>query len=226
MGKLSRGEKGEEIVQEAFKALSFPYYLINNLVLEDKKNFTHQIDHIVITQKGIYVIETKNYYGEISTNANDSIWLRRIKDKVDTFGNPIHQNQSHIRAIKDLIGNKYEYISLVVFVRNNAPYMPDDNVINLDDLMLFMNEYPTNSHITLEEMKKIYISLLNFESDASQKDHLNHIKELKEKRKENQSIISKSIETRICPKCKNTLVLQGNLLRCSNKRCKFEIKIN
>ena len=66
----------------SFKALSFPYYLIDNLVLEDKKNFTHQIDHIVITQKGIYVIETKNYYGEISTNANDSIWLRRIKDKV------------------------------------------------------------------------------------------------------------------------------------------------
>lgn len=225
MSRYTRGEKGEEIVSESFKGLQFPYYLINNLMLEDKKGFTHQIDHILICYKGIFVIETKNYYGVIDSNANDSIWIRTIGTKRDTFGNPMHQNQSHIRAIKDIIGTKFEYISLVVFVRNNAPYMPDDNVINFSDLLLFINEYPNNQTLDEESMAKINKILLLYESDASQKDHLSHIDSLKKKRVDNQNMIRHAIESRICPKCGKKLILAGNSLSCSNPKCKFNIKL-
>lgn len=226
MSRFTRGEQGEKLVGESFKDLPFPYYLINNLMLEDKKGFTHQIDHILICFKGIFVFETKNYYGEIDTNANDSIWIRRIGNKRDTFGNPMHQNQSHVRAIKDIVGKDFEYIPCVVFVRNNAPYMPDDNVINFSDLLLFINEYPNNQTLSEANMALINKTLLLYESDASQKDHLNHIDSLKEKRIKNQKMIRSAIESRICPHCKKTLVLQGNSLVCTNPRCKFKIDLS
>ena len=134
MSKFSRGEKGENIVAERLAKVNMPHYLINNLMLEDVRGGTHQIDHIFISHKGIFVIETKNYYGEISDNANDSIWLRRVNDRVERIANPMIQNSSHIRVIKEILKQDFEFISLVVFVKNNAPYMPDDNVINFSDL--------------------------------------------------------------------------------------------
>lgn len=224
MSKFTRGEKGEEVVSLELSKSKIPHRLINNLMLEDRKGGTHQVDHIFICHKGIFVIETKNYYGEISDNANDSIWLRRVNGKVDRFANPLHQNSSHIRTIKEIIGKKFEFISLVVFVKNNAPYMPDDNVIDLNNLLLFINEYPNNSEISNDQIEKIYTTLLYAESDIQQNSHLENIKQIRENRNKRQEEIKEAIETRVCPKCKSKLENTENGLKCTNKRCNFKVE--
>lgn len=224
-GCTNRGDKGEEKVIAVLNKYKKPFLLINNLMLEDKSGHTHQCDHIFINEQGIFVIETKNYFGNVSNNCNDSIWIRSDAKKTNTFGNPIYQNISHIRVLKSILKNDYNFVSVVVFVQNNAPYMPDDNVINLEDLMLFLNEYPGKKILSEETIKAIYTTLLFAESDKSQKSHLDHINEIKKKRIENQKMIAKALESRICPKCKTPLKEENGILYCPNKKCKFKINL-
>ena len=66
MSKLSRGQKGEEIVSDILNSIKEYHHLLNNVTFKNKRSeMTHQIDHILIHPHGVFVIETKNYYGEI-----------------------------------------------------------------------------------------------------------------------------------------------------------------
>src|SRR5688572_22903440 len=75
------------------------YKVINGLVLEyDGK--TTQIDHLVISDFGLFVIETKNYQGWILGNDNSEYWTQVIFKRKEKFYNPVKQNLGHIRALK------------------------------------------------------------------------------------------------------------------------------
>lgn len=58
-----KGISGEKEVTTALQKLNDSYYLLNDVVLYPKAG---NIDHIVLGPNGIFVIETKNYKGEIS----------------------------------------------------------------------------------------------------------------------------------------------------------------
>ena len=49
-------------------------YLINNLCFKDEEGYSSEIDHILITKAGVFVIETKSNYGKIYGNENDIMW--------------------------------------------------------------------------------------------------------------------------------------------------------
>ena len=78
---------------------------------------TSQIDHVVVSNYGIFVIETKNYKGWILGNEYDDYWTQIIFKRKEKLRNPIKQNFGHIRALeehlKEFIGVKS--ISIVVF---------------------------------------------------------------------------------------------------------------
>ena len=59
-----KGSIGEKIVSKKLNKLDNKYYVINDLLLATEK-VTSQIDHVVISIYGIFVIETKNYSGTI-----------------------------------------------------------------------------------------------------------------------------------------------------------------
>jgi hypothetical protein len=78
------------------------YHLLNHITLK-LKNGTTQIDHILVSRFGVFVIETKDYKGWIFANAKHATWtqvLYRLKFK---FQNPIFQNMLHVRAVQDLL---------------------------------------------------------------------------------------------------------------------------
>ena len=53
------GKRGEEFVHDILTNLSEEYYILDDIVLETQRGTT-QIDHIVVSKYGIFVIETKN----------------------------------------------------------------------------------------------------------------------------------------------------------------------
>ena len=55
-----RGFMGEFWVKQELKKLPKKKYIILNDIMLEDTNGTHQIDHIVISRYGIYVIEMKN----------------------------------------------------------------------------------------------------------------------------------------------------------------------
>ena len=67
-----RGFMGEFWVKLKLKKLPKNKYInLNNIMLQDN-NGIHQIDHIVLSNHSIFVIETKNYYGLIKGKEFDN----------------------------------------------------------------------------------------------------------------------------------------------------------
>jgi hypothetical protein len=63
-----------------------------------------QIDHIVISRKGIFCIETKNLNGLLKGNVQDQNWTHiNGKGKKNIIYNPIFQNHSHIKHLSKVL---------------------------------------------------------------------------------------------------------------------------
>ena len=95
---------GEVVVSRELQAnFSGPdCHLLNHITLKIKDGTT-QIDHILVSRFGVFVIETKDYKGWIFANAKHATWtqvLYRVKFK---FQNPIFQNMRHVRAVEELL---------------------------------------------------------------------------------------------------------------------------
>lgn len=91
-------------------------HVLNNITLKYGDGTT-QIDHILITQNGIIVIETKHYSGWLFANEKQKQWTQVIFKVKNKFQNPIFQNKRHVQAVQQLLDfiPKEQIQSLVVF---------------------------------------------------------------------------------------------------------------
>lgn len=118
--RTSKGRIGEHQVAHILSKLSKDRYrIINNLLLRTSSGSTTQVDHIVISQYGIFVIETKFYKDWIYGGENSEYWTQNIYGHKYSLRNPIHQNQGHIRALKHHLKDfgDIPFISIVAFFR-------------------------------------------------------------------------------------------------------------
>lgn len=223
MSKTTRGQKGEKKVKDILKKIKEYHKVLNDITfVVGKTEMSHQIDHVLIHPHGVFVIETKNYFGEIICETHDSFWLKVIKGKAEKIANPLKQNKSHMIVIKRLLDNKYDVIPVVVFVKNNAPYI-DDNAINMKDLLLFIDSYPYKKELDKKEINAIYTSLKSKSSDISKKEHLENIGYLKEFKKEFRLEMEYAIENHLCPRCDSEMIINGLEYHCS--KCDFKFKL-
>lgn len=215
----TRGKHGENKVRFIIgETIEGEQYVINDLIIEENGK-SSQIDHIVINPRGIFVIETKNYSGEIYGSENQREWTQvlaygKVKNKLY---NPLKQNATHIYNVKKIIG-KLPIHSLVVFVQNNTYHIEANNVIPLSSLKSTLNY--GQSVLTIEQMKTVYNLLLANKSNISTKEHVENIRTQKW-----------NTEHGICPRCRGNLVLRngkyGDFWGCSNyPKCKFIKKEN
>ena len=222
MSKISRGDKGESLVKDELEKINEYHYVFNDVTFENKKSgMTHQIDHILIHPHGVFVIETKNYYGEIIVNNNQ--WIKIVNNERINISNPLLQNKSHAITLYKILKGEYEIIPVVVFVKNNAPYLPDDNAINLSDLLLFIDSYPYDHKYKKTTIDKIKDKISKRISDVDKKEHVENISYLKQIRKENQDEIRYAIENRKCPRCSSPMINKNNVFMCPH--CFFKFKI-
>lgn len=114
------GRSGERFVSRKLHKLDPAHYrILNDLMLPSKGNSSAtQIDHAVVSNYGIFCIETKAYKGWIFGNANQEYWTQVIYRYKERFYNPLRQNFAHAKAIENLLGPqrlKAPIISLVAF---------------------------------------------------------------------------------------------------------------
>lgn len=225
--KLKRGEQGEKLAASILDADQSFHRLINNLVLLGENQVSHQIDHILIRENGIFVIETKNYYGNITGLEDDSYWKKTFfvkgKIKTETFHNPLKQNQSHIRIIKRVIGKDYSIYCFVVFIQNNAEGIDLFNVCGLNDILKRINLITADNPLSKETIESIYNTLLDNEAYINDEMHLESINKIKKDRRDYQKELRKAIEKKICPQCGGILSITNGGLRCT--KCNNFIKI-
>ncbi len=114
------GRSGERFVAKRLSQLgSINYRVLNDLLLPSNGSLAAtQIDHVVISDFGIFCIETKAYSGWIFGNAKDEYWTQVIYRHKERIYNPLRQNYAHVKAIEELILTRYpkaQIISLVAF---------------------------------------------------------------------------------------------------------------
>lgn len=78
------------------------YHLMNHVTLR-MKDGTTQVDHILVSRFGVFVIETKNYKGWIFANAKQQNWTQVLFHYRFKFQNPLFQNDRHVRAVQGFL---------------------------------------------------------------------------------------------------------------------------
>lgn len=118
LAKAFKGWFGEAVISVAKKiALDGDIYREVNNVTLPTSNGTTQIDHIIVSRYGIFVLETKNMEGWIFGSENQPKWTQSFRKSRFQFQNPLHQNYRHIKALEEFLGLPTEkFHSVVCFV--------------------------------------------------------------------------------------------------------------
>lgn len=98
-----RGYIGELKVRIKLNKLNKKEYIVLNDIMINIEDRTHQIDHIVLSRYGIFVIEMKNYYGLIVGEDINDKWIQYLGKNKSYFKNPLYQNYGHIKSLERLL---------------------------------------------------------------------------------------------------------------------------
>jgi restriction system protein len=178
-----KGFIGELIVNLSAKLMldRSAYHLIRNVTLPTAAGTT-QIDHIIVSTFGVFVIETKNYTGWIFGRANQRMWTQKIYKRSQQFQNPLHQNYGHVRTLQDLLGLESGVIhSLIVFVGDSTfkTEMPE-NVTTTGGYIRFIKSRKQRL-LSPEQVAEIVQRIGSGRLKASlktSKEHVQHVKRI------------------------------------------------
>lgn len=112
-----------------------------NLVLPTPQGGWTEIDQLLITSYGIFVLEVKNYRGWIFGTPERPNWTVQHFRRKHQFMNPIHQNAKHCRAVAALLGLPLSQVRSVVAFSRRARFktlMPD-HVLHIDQVPRYIS---------------------------------------------------------------------------------------
>jgi len=215
------GAEGENEVSELLKRLPSDYREISDVIIPTKYGTT-QIDHVVVSPYGIFVIETKNYSGWIFGSNNSKKWKQTFKTESHYFYNPIKQNWAHIYALSELLNLYIKSFKPVVVFSDEATLNVESTtpVINMRELKSYILSF-SHEIFTHEQVEEIYTIIDKQDLDGTDIEE-QHVRTLKYKiAKQNETIAQGK-----CPRCNGKLVLRngkyGQFYGCSNyPHCRF-----
>ena len=90
------------------------YQRVHDVIIPAKIGTT-QIDHIILSIYGIFVIETQNFSGLIFGSPTDSTWYQSQFGRKYRFQNPLHRNSRHIKSLSRYLNLEERFFKSVVF---------------------------------------------------------------------------------------------------------------
>ena len=197
-----KGVFGEFLVNRLLSKLpESDYTLIKDVTLPTSDGTT-QVDHIVVSKYGIFVVETKNMKGWIFGSARQKQWTQKIYRHSSKFQNPLHQNYKHIKALETLLGCSEEHLhSVIVFIGDSTfkTEMPPNvtyargsirYIQQFNDVVFSDNDYARlTESINRLKLKRGVITDLK---------HRKHVKE----------VVASKVSSNECPRCGSEMVLR------------------
>ena len=180
------------------------YKIIRNVMLP-ADDATTQMDHVVVSRFGIFVIETKNYQGWIFGSENDAQWTQQIFKKKSRFQNPLRQNYKHTATLADLTGIPHDYFKSVVVFGGDATFKTEmpANVIHAGDLIEFIRAQ-TKVIIKDEQVPEIVAAISEWAGTVSKELKSQHVENIRR----SKGPVSVGADAPSCPKCGSTMVLR------------------
>jgi len=219
-----KGVLGEYGVARKLRRLKKSDYIVYNDIYLKNGGRSKQIDHLIISIYGVFVIETKNYKGWIFGNENAKHWTQTLYNKKYKLYNPVIQCWSHINFLKkissDFTGLKY--FPIVVFagsgklkrIKSSVPVIYKRKILRT----IRRNK---KIHLTHDQLKVIdrLIKQAIVDKKNIKKKHRSFAKRVKKWGK-------KRSVPRFCPKCGGKLELKngnyGKFYGCSKfPECRY-----
>lgn len=207
---------GEHWVKEVLSKLDKNVYTVLNDILIYVDGKSMQIDHIVVSKFGIFVIETKQYNGYITGSKYDKRWVRHTRRKKYYYENPIRQNYGHVLGVCELLGLDENKVFNVVCIPSRAVLKVDDDgeLTRYETLLPKIKRYNIEVLDNVSEIVNI-IKSSNVIRTEARKQHISDVK---------NSVVQ--VNDKQCPKCGGVLILRngkyGNFIGCSNyPKCRY-----
>lgn len=215
-----KGKCGESIVSQILQKMNGYSYTLNNIMINDNGK-SRQIDHIFISEYGVFVIETKNYGGTIYGRETSTEWKQYLNKKCFNFKNPIHQNYGHEEIVKKVLEDVTDKIySLVVFTRRcQLKVEVTSPVIYEDQLIVYIKN--KGKVLEKEKIDEIY-RILNENKITNEEAIKNHNYNVQKYVEYKENIANGGK----CPRCNGQLIKRqgknGAFYGCSNyPRCRY-----
>ena len=203
------------------------YRLLKDVTLPTPQGST-QIDHVIVSRFGLFVIETKNMKGWIFGNPTHKSWTQQIYRRKHSFQNPLHQNHLHMMTLKSLLGLSDNQLHSVIFFIGDCTFktpMPQ-NVMNRG-LIRYVKGI-TTPVLAESEVAHVVDTIQQGRLAANWQTHRQHVTQLKTRHADpsanhvstrepvrqsvanppSQSVSPPDNPPPICPRCGSTMVLR------------------
>ena len=195
------------------------YRRFHNLIIPSK-NGTTQLDHLLVSPYGLFIVETKNKKGWIFGSGDQSKWTQSIYGKKYSFQNPLRQTFRQKKVLSEYLGVDESIIRTVVFFVGDCKFKTrlPENVLN-SRLGKYIKQFkdPIIDHLEIDRIV-LQIQRHELESSLTNRDHVRSLRE-------------RHSSTTVCPKCGSNLVERTarkgpkeglKFLGCENyPRCRF-----
>ncbi len=179
-----KGRIGEKIVARALAKHLDPtvYKTVNDVIIPDQSGGTTQIDHVVFSMLGIFVVETKNMRGWIYGDEKSPQWTQVIYRYRHQFQNPFRQNYKHIKCLAGLLGIDDSLLNhAIVFIGdcriNNDLTIPPSLVKNGQELAAYIETFkkPVFSAPEIRELVNRLSRVMLTPSHNLERAHIAHV---------------------------------------------------
>ncbi|MFQ3291574.1 NERD domain-containing protein [Reinekea sp.] len=208
------------------------YHLIKNATIPTADGTT-QIDHIVVSTYGIFVVETKNMKGWIFGSQNQKQWTQKIFKRSYKFQNPLHQNYKHTKTLEDCLGIDPESIfSVIVFIGDSTfKTKVPKNVTYAGGCIRYIKSLK-DERLSHQEVLEVIEKIESGRLQRGLKTNIRHTAHVKAIVEAKESDLSESL----CPKCGSEMLLKvakkgsnagDQFWGCSTfPKCRAIVKVN
>lgn len=233
------GKHGEKLTERELKLVQLfgrKGKILRNVYLPKENGETSEVDVIYITQKGIFVFESKNYSGWIFGDEKEQYWTAMLPNKEkNKFYNPIKQNRTHLKWMKEYVGDDIPLFSIIVFserceLKKVAIQNKDIRVIKRDRTYATVRDIwdKNPDAVEVEKIDKLYERLKKL-TNVDEAVKVSHVANIEKKYKKPEKIVDSNpiveidTETKseqrgeaqamqttdlFCPKCGGRMILR------------------
>lgn len=169
------GKKGEQKVEYALKWLDKSYiqiekkssdrigdsciYILNPEFIDEKQEY----DHLIVSAKGIFSIETKNYTGKLTIDQYGN-WIRKKNDEEEGIKNPLQQVRQHEKILMSFLPKECPVISIICIANDKAIIDGSENcpipIVKSDMLVEFIENWNENEEELTSSQIEQYVQAI------------------------------------------------------------------
>ncbi len=159
-----------------------------------------QLDHVIVSPYGIFVVETKNHKGWVFGDVNGKVWTQVLSGDAGwraygghshyTFFNPVSQNELHMEHLSRQIKISRTCMTGMIVFTNPEAYLGNVNCTCCYTLDIFAEALLSYNNVLWNKKQTEFViksvEKLNSSSYSLNKEHVTYVKDLQHRHEINR----------------------------------------